>query len=49
MGDTLAECVKGGVAFHHAGLMHAQRTEIEKRSKNDYCIVSAQLLPWQQE
>ena len=39
MGDTLAECVKGGVAFHHAGLMHAQRTEIENAFKNDYCIV----------
>ena len=34
MGDTLAECVKGGVAFHHAGLMHSQRTEIEKAFKD---------------
>ena len=34
MGDTLAECVKGGVAFHHAGLMHSQRTEIENAFKN---------------
>lgn len=34
MGDTLAECIKGGVAFHHAGLMHSQRTEIEKAFKN---------------
>jgi len=33
MGDTLAECVKGGVAFHHAGLMHSQRSEIEKAFK----------------
>ena len=33
MGDTLAECVKGGVAFHHAGLVHSQRTEIEKAFK----------------
>ena len=33
MGDTLAECVKGGVAFHHAGLMHTQRAEIEKAFK----------------
>jgi len=34
MGDTLAECIKGGVAFHHAGLMHSQRTEIEKAFKD---------------
>ena len=34
MGDTLAECVKGGVAFHHAGLVHSQRTEIEKAFKD---------------
>lgn len=40
MGDTLAECVKGGVAFHHAGLMHTQRTEIENAFKNRllYCL-----------
>ena len=49
MGDTLAECVKGGVAFHHAGLMHAQRAEIKMRSKRDCCIVLVQLLPSQQE
>ena len=34
MGDTLAECVKGGVAFHHAGLMHSQRNEIENAFKD---------------
>ena len=45
MGDTLAECVKGGVAFHHAGLMHAQEQKSKMRSKNDYCIVLVQLLP----
>lgn len=33
MGDTLAECVKGGVAFHHAGLRHNQRTMIENAFK----------------
>lgn len=33
MGDTLAECVKGGVAFHHAGLRHTQRTMIENAFK----------------
>ena len=33
MGDTLAECVKGGVAFHHAGLRHSQRQLIESAFK----------------
>lgn len=33
MGDNLAECVKGGVAFHHAGLRHSQRSLIEKAFK----------------
>ncbi len=42
MGDTLAECVKGGVAFHHAGLMHTQRAEIEKAFKERIlCCLSA--------
>tara|TARA_B100000941_G_scaffold95092_1_gene66130 strand:- start:13246 stop:15759 length:2514 start_codon:yes stop_codon:yes gene_type:complete len=34
MGDSLAECVKGGVAFHHAGLRHRQRNIIEEAFKN---------------
>lgn len=34
MGDVLAECVKGGVAFHHAGLRHSQRSLIENAFKN---------------
>lgn len=33
MGDILAECVKGGVAFHHAGLRHTQRNLIENAFK----------------
>jgi helicase len=33
MGDILAECVKGGVAFHHAGLRHTQRSLIENAFK----------------
>jgi helicase len=33
MGDILAECVKGGVAFHHAGLRHNQRSMIENAFK----------------
>ena len=33
MGDILAECVKGGVAFHHAGLQHTQRSMIENAFK----------------
>ena len=46
MGDTLAECVKGGVAFHHAGLRHAQRTEIENAFKNRilYCLCATPTL-----
>ena len=46
MGDTLAECVKGGVAFHHAGLRHTQRTEIENAFKNRilYCLCATPTL-----
>ena len=46
MGDTLAECVKGGVAFHHAGLRHNQRTEIENAFKNRilYCLCATPTL-----
>ena len=33
MGDILAECVLGGVAFHHAGLRHNQRSLIEDAFK----------------
>ena len=33
MGETLALCVRGGVAFHHAGLTHRQRQVIEAAFK----------------
>ena len=49
MGDILAECVKGGVAFHHAGLRHTQRSMIENAFKERICIVSAQHLHLLQE
>ena len=29
LGETLRTCVSGGVAFHHAGLTHGQRSAIE--------------------
>ena len=46
MGDTLAECVKGGVAFHHAGLRHNQRNDIENAFKNRilYCLCATPTL-----
>ena len=46
MGDALAECVKGGVAFHHAGLIHSQRTEIENAFKNRllFCLTATPTL-----
>ena len=46
MGDVLSECVKGGVAFHHAGLRHSQRSEIEKAFKNRilYCLCATPTL-----
>ncbi|HIH20290.1 TPA: DEAD/DEAH box helicase [Candidatus Micrarchaeota archaeon] len=34
----LAECLKNGVAFHHAGLPNAQRRLIERGFKKDRCI-----------
>jgi helicase len=33
MGELLAHCVRGGVAFHHAGLTHRQRQTIESAFK----------------
>ena len=33
LGETLRTCVSGGVAFHHAGLTHAQRGAIEAAFK----------------
>ena len=34
MGELLAHCVRGGVAFHHAGLTHKQRQTIESGFKS---------------
>ena len=33
MGELLANCIRGGVAFHHAGLTHRQRQSIESAFK----------------
>ncbi len=33
MGDSLISCIKGGVAFHHAGLTSAQRKNVESGFK----------------
>ena len=33
MGELLATCIRGGVAFHHAGLTHRQRQSIESAFK----------------
>ena len=44
MGDKLAESVKGGVAFHHAGLRHNQRKLIEESFKKKllFCLCATQ-------
>ena len=34
MGELLAQCLRGGVAFHHAGLTHRQRQTIESAFKD---------------
>ncbi|HLC38002.1 MAG TPA: DEAD/DEAH box helicase [Candidatus Norongarragalinales archaeon] len=34
----LAECLKNGIAFHHAGLPSAQRRLIERGFKKDRCV-----------
>ena len=46
LGIKLAEAIKGGVAFHHAGLTSEQRNNIEKMFKNGdlYCIVATPTL-----
>lgn len=33
LGETLRTCVSGGVAFHHAGLTHGQRSAVETAFK----------------
>ena len=46
LGIKLAEAIKGGIAFHHAGLTTEQRNNIEKMFKNgdSYCIVATPTL-----
>ena len=46
MGDKLAESVKGGVAFHHAGLRHNQRKLIEESFKQKllFCLCATPTL-----
>ena len=46
MGDKLAESVKGGVAFHHAGLRHNQRKLIEESFKKKllFCLCATPTL-----
>ena len=46
MGDNLAEAVKGGVAFHHAGLRPEQRSLIEDAFKQRllYCLCATPTL-----
>ena len=46
MGDKLADCVKGGVAFHHAGLRSAQRKIIEDSFKDKllFCLCATPTL-----
>jgi len=34
MAEKLVECLRGGVAFHHAGLTHSQRKTIEQAFKS---------------
>ena len=46
MADKLVECLKGGTAFHHAGLTHSQRKGIEKAFKNGtiFCLTATPTL-----
>ncbi len=46
MGDLLCEVVKGGVAFHHAGLRSEQRSVIEQAFKDGliYCLCATPTL-----
>ena len=39
MGEKLANCVRGGVAFHHAGLTHSQRKLLNNHSKMEIYFV----------
>ena len=38
MGEKLCEAISGGVAFHHAGLTHSQRKEIEAAFKQGLLV-----------
>ena len=46
MADKLVECLKGGTAFHHAGLTHKQRKAIEKAFKDGtiFCLTATPTL-----
>jgi helicase len=46
LGTKLADAIKGGVAFHHAGLSTEQRSKIEEMFKQGdlYCIVATPTL-----
>ena len=46
VGDALAESVLGGVAFHHAGLRHQQRSLIEEafKDKSLFCLCATPTL-----
>ena len=46
MGEKLANCVRGGVAFHHAGLTHSQRKIIEQSFKDGdlFCLTATPTL-----
>ena len=46
MADKLVECLKGGTAFHHAGLTHSQRKTIEKAFKDGiiFCLAATPTL-----
>lgn len=38
LGEQLASCLAGGVGFHHAGLTHAQRKDVEKAFKSGLLV-----------
>ena len=38
MGESLCEAISGGVAFHHAGLTHIQRKEVESAFKQGLLV-----------
>jgi helicase len=38
LGEQLASCLAGGVGFHHAGLTHAQRKDVERAFKSGLLV-----------